>query len=77
MVSGWLGKGKKGWFVKLWSRIVKWFTEGHNGVKDIFYSIALGSHDKEADLKPNEIVMLENSNQFSLTTSMVGNTTNY
>lgn len=51
--------------------------QDNNGVKDIFYSIALGSHDKEADLKPYEIVQLEYQNPFSLTSSMIGNTTHY
>jgi len=56
MVSGWIGKGKKGWFIKLWQRIVQWFKKENNTVKDIFYMIALGSHDKEADLSPVEII---------------------
>jgi len=56
MVSGRMGHNKKGWFLKLWTRITKWFSKYQNGVKNIIYSITLGSNDKEADITPLEII---------------------
>lgn len=77
MASGWVGKGKAGWFETQNKRWSKWLQKENNQTDDFQYLYTLGNHDRQADLSPKEIVELDKKNPNSLTDSFQGDSSNY
>ena len=63
-VSGWKGKGKKGWLRSQWEKLTLPVRENQ-----VPYAIILGNHDDEADASRREIIEIDNEigNGLSLT----------